>query len=368
MKALPIRAVQMFAILALAIGIKNHVIIVPLILNAAMRDAWISAILAIPLVLLWAAAVHKLMKLLNKESLYGWFSSRYNKLVACFVIMPLVLMLVMSLYITVRDSCTWTKVTYLPKTPFFVTVTLFVLASMAGAMKGLRTIAIASGLLLPGVILFGLFVMSVNFQFKDYSYLLPILTKGFNPVVRGTLYVLSGAVEMIIVLAFVPYIKGHMKLWSLCLGVIAITGLVFGPLIASIAIFGPYEASDQRYPAFEQWRMVLIGKFISHLDFLSIYQWLSGALIRISLAMFLVVDLLGLSSHKLKNVWLFALSAALIYSVAGIHMSDATFFSVLQNVYYPIMSVFFYAFPFLLLALAYLKRRSSAHATESRGN
>ncbi|MBO9600320.1 MAG: GerAB/ArcD/ProY family transporter, partial [Cohnella sp.] len=208
MKAVQIRAVQMFFILALAIGLKNHVIIVPLILNAAMRDAWISAILAIPLVLIWAAVIHKVMKLLNKESLYGWFSARYNKFVACSVIMPIVLMLVMSLYITVRDSCTWTKVTYLPNTPFLVTVTLFVLASMVGAMKGLRTIAIASGLLLPGVILFGLFVMNVNIQFKDYSYLLPILSKGFDPVFRGTLYVLSGAVELIIILAFAPYIKG----------------------------------------------------------------------------------------------------------------------------------------------------------------
>lgn len=358
-----IRAVPLFCVFALAVGLKNHVIIIPLLLQTAERDAWISALLAIPPLLLWSAAVYLIFKHTHRESLYRWFKTRYNTFTAILVACPFLIMIASILYITVRDVTTWTKVTYLPKTPFPVTVVLFTFASMIGAIKGLRVIVISSGLLLPGVILLGFFVMSVNFQFKDYNYLLPMMANGYKSILHGTVYVLAGMAEMILVLCLKQYVSEKMKMWAFVLVVLGITGLVFGPLLSSIVIFGPYEASDQRYPAFEQWRMVLIGKFISHLDFLSIYQWLSGALIRISIAMFLFLDMLGLTKHRLKGIWMTLLAAAVVYSVAGIHISDPMFLDFLQHYYYPIVGTSFYAFPFVLLAFIYPKRRRVVHET-----
>lgn len=358
-----IRAVPLFCVFALAVGLKNHVIIIPLLLQTAERDAWISALFAIPPLLLWSAAVYLIFKHTHREPIYRWFKSRYNKFVAILVASPFLLLLASALYITVRDVCTWTKVTYLPKTPFPVTVVLFVFASMIGAAKGLRVIVIASGILLPGVILLGLFVMNVNFQFKDYSYLLPMMTNDYKSIFYGTLYVLAGMAEMILVLCLKQYMSEKIKMWAFVLVVLSITGLVFGPLVSSIVIFGPYEASDQRYPAFEQWRMVLIGKFISHLDFLSIYQWLSGALIRISISLFLFLDMLGLTAHKRKRLWMALLGVAVAYAVAGIHISDTTFLNTLQFYYYPIVGIAFYVFPFVMLTLIFAKRRRTAHET-----
>lgn len=363
MKRLQIRVAPLFCVFALAVGIKNHVIIVPLVLQAARRDSWISALAAIPPLLIWAYAVFAIMKRTGQESLFQWFKSKYNVTIARLVLIPFLLMLVMILYITVLDSCTWTKVTYLPKTPFPVTVSLFVFASMLGAMKGLRTIVIASGVLLPFVILLGFFVMSVNFQFKDYTYVFPILSDGYKPVLHGMVYILAGTTEMILVLVLRHYMVGKLRAWTFLLVVLAITELVFGPILASITIFGPFEAADQRYPAFEQWRMVLIGKFISHLDFLSIYQWLSGSLIRLSISMFLIIDLLGLTDHKRKPLMLLGVSIALVYAVTGIKISDNRFALFLQDYYYPALFGFFYAFPFVLLAMIYAKRRNTAHAT-----
>ena len=361
MNRLQIRAVPLFCVFALAVGIKNHVIVVPLILQAAKRDAWISALIAIPLVVVWTLAVYLVLKYTHRESLYRWFKSRYNGVAAILVLLPFLALLAMVLYITIRDVSSWTKVTYLPKTPIAVTVSLFVFASLAGALGGLRSIVIASGVLLPGVILLGLFVMSVNFQFKDYSYLLPMMSGGYRPVLKGMMYVLAGMTEMILVLCLKPYIADTFKWWPFLLIVLCITGLVFGPLLSSIVIFGPYEAADQRYPAFEQWRMVLIGKFISHLDFLSIYQWLSGALVRISITMFLLFDLVGLANHRLKWLWMGLLGVVLAYSVAGIHISDPTFFEWLADLYYPVAFTVFYALPFVLLLFIYPKRRKRVH-------
>lgn len=357
MNPLQIRGVQMFVMFMLAIGITNHVVVVPLILQAAHRDAWLSGLFSIPLVIIWATVVYLIIKLTQQQSLYDWFKSRYNKAVAAGILIPFLLLLLIIILISVRDSSTWTKVTYLPRTPYGVTVSLFVFAGMLAAMNGLRTIVIASGVLLPFVIHFGFFVMTVNYQYKDYSYLFPVLTQGYKPVFQGIPYVLSGMVELIFILCVQQYLKNRMGYKSLVLWSLAITGLVFGPLLAAIAVFGPFEASDQRYPSFEQWRMVAIGKFVSHLDFLSIYQWLSGALVKISFSLFLLFDLLRLTHNKLKWLWMLLLCSLLVFFESKVKMSDAFFFNWMYEYAFPIIFGFFYLFPFLLLTLIYIKRR-----------
>ncbi|WP_239614471.1 GerAB/ArcD/ProY family transporter [Cohnella mopanensis] len=355
-----INVVQAMFLFMLAVGITNHVIIVPLILQVSHRDSWISALLAIPPLILWTIILFYVMKLTKQQSLFEWFRTHYNYTVAWIVILPLIVLCMMILFVTLRDTSTWTNVTYLPKTPFPITVSLFTICGLIAGISGIRTLAIAAGLLLPAVILFGLFVMSVNFQFKDYSYLLPIITHGYPPILHGTIYTLGGLVEFILLLGIQQHLNKKVRLSALLVLTMAVTGLVFGPIIAAISIFGPYEAADQRYPAFEQWRMVLIGKFISHLDFLSIYQWISGALIRISLAFYLLFDLLRLTRNKWKGLWMLFTGIVLIVGVSQFSLSDSQFYRFLKQTYFPAVMWTFYAFPFALLLLIMIKRGKPA--------
>ncbi|MFB9275064.1 endospore germination permease [Cohnella cellulosilytica] len=364
MPRIKIGTFQAMLMFSLAIGITNHVIIVPLILQTAFRDSWISALLALPAVVVWTIVVHWVMKLTGQQSLFHWFKAHYNSVIAWLVVLPLVLLCMMILFVTIRDTTIWTKVTYLQKTPYPVTVVLFVFSGMAAAAAGLRTTAIAAGILLPAVVAFGLFVMSVNFQFKDYSYLLPMLTHNAAEIARGTQYTLSGLVEFILLIGLQHHLSRRFKLSAFLVLTLAVTGLVFGPLIAAITIFGPFEAADQRYPAFEQWRMVMIGKFISHLDFLSIYQWLSGSLIRVALAYYLLFDLLQLTRSKFKLPLMALSGVALVAVSSDARISDSVFLRFIGQYYFPNVMLIFYAFPFLLLLLIIPKRRK-AHGTET---
>jgi len=364
MRQLKINVIQTILLFNLAIGITNHVIIVPLILQVAHRDSWISALLAVPPLIAWTIVVYWVMKLTRQQSLFHWFKQHYNSVIAWLVILPLILLCMTILFVTVRDTTAWTKVTYLPKTPYPVTIILFVGSGMAAAAAGLRTIAIAAGILLPVVVVLGLFVMSVNFQFKDYGYLLPMLTNDAGSLLRGTQYTLGGLVEFILLLGIQQHLSKKFRLSALLFLTLAVTGLVFGPILAAITIFGPFEAADQRYPAFEQWRMVMLGKFISHLDFLSIYQWLSGSLIRVSLAYYLLFDLLQLTQSKLKLPFM-ALAGALIVIISSqSRISDPIFLRFIAEYYFPIVMVFFYAFPFVLL-LMILPKRGKTHELRS---
>ncbi len=363
MRQVKISIIQAIFLFNLAIGITNHVIIVPLILQSAYRDSWISALLAVPAVILWTIVVYRVMNMTKQQSLYQWFKQHYSPFVAWLVILPLILLCATILFITVRDTTAWTKVTYLPKTPYPITVILFVASGMIAAAAGLRTVAIAAGILLPGVVAFGVFVMSVNFQFKDYSYLLPVFSNNASSILRGTQYTLGGLVEFILLLALQHHLSKKFRLRALLILTLAVTGLVFGPLLAAITIFGPFEAADQRYPAFEQWRMLMLGKFISHLDFLSIYQWLSRSLIRVALAFYLMFDLLQLTGRKLKLPLMALVGCLLVVIITDGRISDAYFLHFIGQ-YFPIVMTFFYAFPFVLL-LMILPKRGKAHGTQA---
>ncbi|MFC4597902.1 GerAB/ArcD/ProY family transporter [Cohnella hongkongensis] len=364
MKRTKISVIQTMLLFNLAIGITNHVIVVPLILQSAYRDSWVSALLAIPPLILWTIVIYQIMKLTEQQSLFRWFQQNYNAAVAWCVVLPIAALCMMILYITVRDTTVWTKVTYLPKTPFPLTIALVVFSAVSAAFAGLRAISIAAGILLPMVIVFGLFVMSVNFQFKDYSYMFPLLSNSAASILRGTQYTLGGLAEFTLLLGMQQHLSNKFRRLPLLALTLAVTGLVFGPLLAAITIFGPFEAADQRYPAFEQWRMVMIGKFISHLDFLSIYQWMSGTLIRVALAFYLLFDLLQLTGSKSRRILMPLVGILIVFLASDARISDANFLDFL-GAYFPIMMSFFYLFPFLLLMMIAPKRGKAHDAPAS---
>ncbi|WP_276357972.1 endospore germination permease [Cohnella caldifontis] len=357
-----ISVIQTFILFTLVVGISNHVIVIPLLLQTAKRDAWISALVSIPVMAVWSAALFGVMKIAARESLYDWFRSRFGKLPAVIAVLPGVLLLTAILIVTLNDTANWTHDTYLPRTPLSISAAVILFAGFAAAWSGLRTIAVTAGLLLPAVVLLGFFVATVNVQFKDYGYLLPVFTSGMELSLKGAVYCLGGTVELVLLLFMLHHLNRSVRLPTLIGIVFVLGGLILGPCMGSIAIFGPSEAADQRYPAFEQWRMVLLGKFISHLDFFSIYQWLSGALIRLSFALFLLFDLLRLSRNPYRG-WLMAGFCVGLFALVRLApLEDPIFLRLLRDYYYPITTGLFCVYPFVLLLFMYPKRGVRTHA------
>lgn len=182
------------------------------------------------------------------------------------------------------------------------------------ALTNIQTIVILNTFVLTKVVVFGLFVAFANIQYKDHTLLKPILEHGFKPVISGTIYPLSGLIELIVLLFIQQKVHGKMTTKLFLINSVILAGLLLGPLIGSLTEFGPYEAARQKYPAFEQWGLVSLGRFIEHLDFLSIYQWITGAFIRISFFLFLSAEAFTFKSNKKKITLLAGSSVFLIIS------------------------------------------------------
>ena len=331
----PIHILSLFFITLLSIGMMNHVMIIPMLLGAASRDAWLVPILFFPILALWLALFHFILKRMSPLPFKDWLDQRLGRTFSwCLRIFLSLVTLYMGMT-TLFDTVNWTTTTYLPATPIVVVTALCILVSGTVAVIGIGPIAITSGVLLPIVSLLGYFVSFSNHKYKEYKYLFPILEHGWGPIWHGMVHVAGGLLELWVILIIRHRVKGHIRYWHLLLLGFLLVGLIIGPTIGAITEFGPIEAAYQRDPAYEQWRLVKIGRFIEHVDFLSIFQWLSGAYIRIALAIYLTIELWNLQRLKHRVLATFLIGGFLLFGTV-VRSARASIELFLQQVQFPV--------------------------------
>ena len=307
-----ISIVQTVIILMLSNGLMTHVIINPMLLDSAGRDSWISIMISFFIFIPWFVFVAIFMKKSRQQKLLPWLISRTNPIIAWILIIPMFIQLYLIGGTTIFHTATWTFASYLPSTPKLVLVITLALVSFYCARVGLTSIAIASGILLPFVVFLGIFVSITNMPQKDYARLTPMLEHGWGPVFNGLVFIGGGVTELIIIIFMQHHLKSKVRMWQLLLIGAILVYISLGPIIGAITEFGPSEASKQFQSPYEQWRLLKLGEYIEHLDFLSVFQWLAGATIRISLVQYLLGDMLPFKNQVTRTRFLLLITTSYI--------------------------------------------------------
>jgi len=352
-----ISVLQALFILIMAVGFSNHVTIIPLLLQVGFRDSWISVICAYLLFNAWIVIPYFIAKKTGDLSLPDWLTQNLGKWAARLFIWPFAIYLLFIAAITLKETINWVNITYLPQTPKSVVAITFILLCLYIAGSGIRPIAITAGLLLPLVWILGYFVMTANFTYKDYSKMFPVFTQGLDPILHAMVYAGGGFIEVFILIFIRHHISKPLRLGSWLWLAFILLGLTLGPLLGAIATYGPVESANQRFPAFEQWRLVVIGKYIAHVDFLALYQWLSGAFIRITLALYIIWDWIK-PNRKAAKGSLYVLFFIFLLTIVMAPISDIKFVHWLKMVYYPSVLIAMLFVSSLLAGLVFMKSRS----------
>jgi len=333
-----ISPIQSYMIILLSIGLLNHVLIVPLLLGVSGRDAWLVVLLVFVSSPVLIGCLSYILKNMKNQHFKKWLEQCFGKFLAALLLIFYSLFIWLMGLISLKDTLTWTIAAYLPQTPMLFLAGITLVACFFASRQGLSTIAIVSGILVPFVIIFGYFVSFVNFQFKDYTLLFPVLADGAAPLWKGIPYVAGGLLELFILMMLLQHqLTKKPGFRSLMLMSLILAGLTLGPLMGSIAIFGPDEAANQRYPPYAQWRIVRMGEYVEHVDFLSIYQWLSGTFIRVSLSIYLLAELWNIQNHRWFPMLLGAFSMLIAILLP---ISDMTFLGLLGRFYFPSFCIF----------------------------
>lgn len=284
------------------IGLKNHVTIMPPLLEIAERDSWLSVLFTTIFMFPWLFLLVYIHRKSNQEALKDWLPQKIGNVGAKIVIYTIAIALIIIAAFTMIETLQWINTTFLPKTPKLILLGIYIALCILLVTTSLQTIVIVNVFVLLAVVVFGFFVAFTNLQVKDYDLLRPFLENGFQPVINGLVYPASGFSELILFLLIQHQIKDRLRWYHFAIMLLILTGLTLGPLVGAITEFGPAEASKQRYPAYEEWGLVTIGRYVEHLDFLSIYQWLTGTFIRVGFILYVVSDLFGMSGDQ-PRIW-----------------------------------------------------------------
>ncbi|OCT14312.1 spore gernimation protein [Paenibacillus pectinilyticus] len=347
--------VSIIMVMMLFNGMVSHVIANPLILDASGRDSWITVILTAVVYLPWCALIVYIMKKSGQQQLQTWLSNQTKPWIAWLILAPICLELFFIGGMTVIQTEIWTITNYLPATPPYVLIIALLFVCYYSAKHGIQTIAICAGILLPTVVMLGFFVSIANTSEKDWRLLQPFLEHGWKPAMNGMIYCGGALVEIIMMLILQHRLKSQMRVWQMILLGAILAFITLGPLIGAITEFGPQEAAKQMVSPYEQWRLVKIGSYMEHLDFLSVYQWLAGATVRISLAQFMLADLFSFKNASKRSRFILLISLCYL-AFSLIVTKFTTFYLWMYKIYFPVFLTTSMIITIVLTVLAWMSK------------
>lgn len=346
------------------IGLKNHVTILPALLETVKRDGWASVLFAIVIILPWLYIILYIHKQTNLQPINVWLNEKIGKVFSAIILYSTIIFIYVLAAFTMRETIVWISSTFLINTPQILLISIYIFVCFLLVSTNIQTIVITNAFLLFIINILGFFVAIVNLQVKNYTLLLPMFEHGFTPILKGAIFQASGLVELIFIIFLQHHLKNKLKWRHLLIMVLIVGGLTLGPLTGAIVEFGPEEAAKQKYPAYEEWGLVTLGRYIDHMDFLSIYQWLSGTFIRVGLLLFIVADILNIAG-KPKKIWLWMVPPFFFLNLI-LYVIDDTYFFQLNNFYFLVTSlIFLFILSIILFTISYIKRQKNHNEQES---
>lgn len=340
------------------IGLKNHVTIIPPLLDVAKRDGWLSVLFAGGIIFFWLFLLVYIQSKSNQEPIRDWLDSKIGKIGSTIVVYTVAIFLMIIAAFTMVETLQWINTTFLPQTPVIILLFIYTILCILLVATSLQTIVILNVFVLFGVVIFGFFVAFTNMQVKDYELLRPFFEHGFQPVLRGMIFPASGFIELLMLLFLQHQFKERIRWYHFAIMLAILVGLTLGPLIGAITEFGPNEAAKQRYPAYEEWGLVTIGRYIEHLDFFSIYQWLTGTFIRVSFLLYIVADLLKMTGDP-KRIWQMLAPPFFILCLPLIMLNESLFLKVKGHYILTATFIFFFLLSIFFVVVAFLSDKSS---------
>lgn len=119
-------------------------------------------------------------------------------------------------FYTLKEVIDWTKSTYMVQTPVIATALILMVLCLVSVNHGIKTIGVSAGILLPFVVMLGIFVSLSNLRVKNYNYLLPVLEDGLLPVLSGIPVMFGGLSQFILILFLRPHLQKKPVLLRSC--------------------------------------------------------------------------------------------------------------------------------------------------------
>ena len=348
---------QTFFLIVLTLPIMGHVVLLPLVIELAGRDSWLSALFSFPIGCLFVYGIYKLRLKYSKNSVHDSLIHLIGPVITKVTISLFFIYFLFLASLSLAAVIDMIHAAFLQVTPLIVLILVFLFLSMYGARKSVKGIALTAGILFFTVMLTGHSISFVNFPERDLFELLPFLENGWKPVWLGTILLSNTWIEALFLIVIpIENIREKRFLFVWGLGILANVIMMLSTMSGAIMTFGLGQAESFVYPALEVVRIINLN-FIDRLDVYALILMTFGSYIRCSL-------FLRISYHQVSNLfnvahkWIKLLIFILVSFLVGItayYMSESRMRFESSLIVYA-YTVILYPLPFVLLLIAWLRQ------------
>ncbi|MBB3110745.1 spore germination protein KB [Paenibacillus phyllosphaerae] len=358
-----------FTVLAGLFTIGDTVLFVPaLIASEALKDAWLSAILALlvglGIIVFYTVLQRKFPAMTLVEILRQLLGSRVGGFVSLLYVFGFLLLIASTLLREVGD---FMETQILPNTPIHVVYMLFLVIVVRAVRGGIETIGRTAEISAPWVMLMLMLLILFVLPESRIARVEPVLYGGIKPVVRGSIiFIAVPFLELAAMYMIFPYVESAERIRRNFLVGCAIGGVLLCLVtFLSLTTFGAVMTKDAIYPSYLLAKKIQLGEFLQRIEALMAIIWLFSIYFKLTTCFYGIclgtAQAMGLKEYKPLA---FPMAMILIVFSDLIAPNIIAFFAINQ-VYVLATGTFAIALPLFLLLVA--RFRGSALGGKSGG-
>lgn len=257
---------------------------------------------------------------------------------------------------------------FLPETPIIVLTAAMILVSMVAAFSGVEVIGRMTDLIF--FLFLGMVVLSLGTLFfeADFMNLQPLLSRGFESVLMGTLVPLGMNSLLLVASMLIPHLNNPQRAVSSALWAVGGAILVIlSTTILVIATVGPEEGARVVFPFLKAIRGIRVSEFLERVEILAVFSWGLGLFVGLSTFVYCgakgVARVVGIKDYRH-----ILLPMGIIWIVLSIHDFDNVFEmrSLLAPEVMGPYGLFLTIFPYLFLWGGYFIKKIEGHGSQKK--
>ncbi len=348
---------QFLCIIIAAMNAFGHFVYVHLALIYAGRDAWLSLIISC---VISFSIIFVYIKIIPSQSEKSWLAitGPIAKRIPMILLVSLyILFFFLISAITLRILVDFLSMIY-PYTPqevFFLC--LFLLMTWL-LRAGLEVITRLIQIVVPLLMIAGIFASIVSMHGKEWIALLPIFDHGFVPIGQGVVIDLCMMAELIVFTIYAKDLATPQQVKRFAWFFPPLVLLLFiAPTTGPVMLFGEYLAKRLDFPTYAELQYIQVGNVFPRLDVLGIVLWTFGAFFRATLYCQGILMILRENLSTDQFAKFATLVAAIVVIMANIIAQErANLLSFLQTTYPVIAILMGIGIPVIFLSITTFNR------------
>ncbi|WP_216830590.1 GerAB/ArcD/ProY family transporter [Alkalihalobacterium elongatum] len=258
-------------------------------------DGWISILLNGIFMVLTVSLYVKLQRNFPGETLLQFFEKgRAGKWFAKFIGLILALYFILNVALVVRVMVFSVKMYLLDQTPSEVLVAIFLLTSSYAVSKGVQGIVHINLMFLPIILFVIVMICLSNFNEIEFGKILPIMSEGVLPIIKGSLALSLPFIGDIPILFYLmSFMGGNLSLKPLNIAGVIVTLMFLLIVVVTNSIFSIESIQKITFPFMEIAKVIEVpGEFFERLESVTSVIWIMALFTSTSIYQLLAIKII----------------------------------------------------------------------------